>query len=55
VPEQLAQQMIPAGALVTPPLPAPIFRTVRATVCAVVARAVFEYVEKPASLNAWTR
>src|SRR6266851_3041002 len=45
VAEQLAPQLIPAGALVTVPLPAPIFSTARPYVCATVAQAELEYAE----------
>ena len=40
LPEQLAPQAIPAGLLVTVPLPAPILSTARGT--GVIAHAVFE-------------
>jgi len=42
VAEQLAPQLIPVGALVTVPLPAPIFSTARPYVCATVAQAELE-------------
>ena len=53
--EQLAPHVMPAGVLVTVPLPAPNLTTARLYVFTVVAHAVFEYAEEPAALNAWTR
>jgi hypothetical protein len=42
IPEQLAPQLIPAGALVTVPVPAPILRTDRPKSCGVALHAVLE-------------
>jgi hypothetical protein len=42
VAEQVAPQMIPDGVLITVPLPAPIFTTVRPRACAVAPHAMLE-------------
>ena len=55
LPEQLLPQLIPAGALVTVPLPAPTFSTVRPSAPARVAHAELEYEDVPVALNALTR
>jgi hypothetical protein len=53
--EQLAPHVIPAGELVTVPLPVPALITARLNVVPAVAQAELEYGEKPEALKARTR
>ncbi len=56
--EQLVLQLMPAGELVTVPLPVPVEDTIRlnvVNVAAVVTHVSGEYGEAPAELNALTR